>query len=161
MSYAEGTSVSPEKTRLDLDKLLQRHGADQRVTGVDDAIGAFCMFRIDGRHVRLRVPIPTLEQCWPAKGKEPRGWHMWHRDAGQRQWVERRRDQYERERWRALLLLVKAKLEYVALGLSTIEREFLADVVLPNGRNVHDELAADIQAAYLDGKMPKLLGMGP
>ena len=57
-------------------------------------------------------------------------------------------------------MLVKAKLEYVALGLSTVEREFLADVFLPNGRTVHEELAAGIQQAYLDGaSMPKLLGM--
>ena len=160
MSYAEGTSVSPEKTRLELDKLLQKHGADLRSLGVDDALGAFCVFRIDGRSVRLRVPIPTVEECRPAKGREPRGWHQWQPHIGQRHWMEKRRDQIERERWRALLLLVKAKLEFVALGLSTVEREFLADVFLPNGHTVHEELAASIEQAYLDGKMPKLLGMG-
>ena len=41
-------------------------------------------------------------------------------------------DQACRQRWRALLLVIKAKLEAVTAGISTIETEFLANIVLPD-----------------------------
>src|SRR5690606_38687520 len=41
-----------------------------------------------------------------------------------------------RRRWRSLLLVVKAKLTAVADGISTLEREFLADMVTADGRTV-------------------------
>jgi hypothetical protein len=40
-------------------------------------------------------------------------------------------DQAYRERWRWLVLLTKAKLEIVRVGVSTCEREFFADLLLP------------------------------
>lgn len=44
--------------------------------------------------------------------------------------------QEQRARFRALLLVIKAKLVAVRENISTIEREFLADVVGPDGRTV-------------------------
>ncbi len=78
----------------------------------------------------------------------------------QRQDRKRDAEQIEREQWRALLLLVKAKLEFVAGGLSTAEREFLAHVVLPNGSTVGDELAPHLAEAYASGTVPLLLPAG-
>lgn len=63
----------------------------------------------------------------------------------------------ERQRWRALVLVTKAKLELVAEGLSTIQREFLADLVLPDGSTVGKALEAPIAKAYQTGSMPRLL----
>jgi hypothetical protein len=53
--------------------------------------------------------------------------------------------------------VTKAKLELVAEGLSSIEREFLADVLLPDGRRLGDAIAPELSAAYGTGKMPPLL----
>ena len=39
-----------------------------------------------------------------------------------------------RQRWRALLLIIRAKLEAAEAGISTLETEFLANIVLPDGR---------------------------
>ncbi len=39
-------------------------------------------------------------------------------------------------RWRALVLVVKAKLEAVASGISTLESEFLANIVMGNGQTI-------------------------
>lgn len=42
-----------------------------------------------------------------------------------------------RVQWRALVLVVKAKLEAVAAGISTIQEEFLSWVVVPgDGRTI-------------------------
>jgi hypothetical protein len=52
---------------------------------------------------------------------------------------------------------VKAKLETIAEGASTIEREFLADIMLGDGSTVHDTIGARIAEAYLTGEVRPLL----
>jgi hypothetical protein len=70
--------------------------------------------------------------------------------------------QQERQRWRALLLVVKAKLEAVGSGITTFEDEFLAHVVLPDNQTVGEWLAPQIEQAYDDGRMPgSLLALPP
>ena len=65
--------------------------------------------------------------------------------------------QEERQRWRALVLVIKAKLEAVESGITTFENEFLAHIVLPDNRTVGEWLAPQIDSAYEEGGMPKLL----
>lgn len=153
MSYAKGTSVAVDKTRTELERLLSKHGATQRMLGSDDDTGfAFVVFRLSDRHVRLRIPLPRRdEKRFRVDGRG------YTRSAEK---VYSAWEQACRERWRTLLLLVKAKLEAIQLGLSTVEREFLADVYLPDGRTVHEALVEDLQSAYTNGTMPKLLGPG-
>jgi hypothetical protein len=45
-----------------------------------------------------------------------------------------RADQARKQRWRALLLCIKAKLEAVASNIETFEEAFLAHVVMPDNR---------------------------
>lgn len=61
-----------------------------------------------------------------------------------------------RQRWRALLLVIKAKLEAVESGIAVFEDEFLAYTVLPSGRTVAAELAPQIEAAIESGTMQPL-----
>jgi hypothetical protein len=68
--------------------------------------------------------------------------------------------QEERQRWRALLLVIKAKLEAVESGVTTFEEEFLAHVVLPDNQTVGDWLLPQVELAYENGGMPKLLMPG-
>jgi hypothetical protein len=59
------------------------------------------------------------------------------------------REQECMSRWRAILLIVKAKLEAISSGISTIEREFLADVVVAaDGRTVHEVMRDAINTHY-------------
>lgn len=151
MTYAADTSVSVEKTRAELDRLLSKAGASQRMMGSDDEAGAaFVVFSLQGRQVRLRVPLP--KQSDPRFLRDGRGTR---RPASK---VIEAWEQACRSRWRQLLLLVKAKLEAIALGLSTVEREFLADIYLSDGRTVHQALVDDLDQMYRDGSVPKMLG---
>lgn len=68
--------------------------------------------------------------------------------------------QEERQRWRALVLVIKAKLEAVESGITTFENEFLAHVVLPDNRTVGEWLGPQLDTIYSDGGMPKLLMPG-
>ena len=64
-----------------------------------------------------------------------------------------------RSKWRSLYLVIKAKLEAVDSGISTIEREFFYDIVLPNGKTVGEFMGPQIEEAYTTGEMPALLPM--
>jgi hypothetical protein len=62
-----------------------------------------------------------------------------------------------RQKWRALLLCIKAKLESVASGIESFEEAFLAHVVLPNGQTVADHIAPRIAESYEGNKMLALM----
>ena len=67
------------------------------------------------------------------------------------------RDQACRQRWRALLLVIKTKLEAVSAGISTLEEEFLANIVLPNNTTAGEWMIPQIDRAYRTSEMPALL----
>lgn len=140
--YADKTSVSVDRTRAEIDTLLARNGATQRGNYQDDDAGkAIVQFRMKERMVRLDIPTPKFGN---KTGRELA-----------------KLEQEERAAWRRLLLILKAKLEIIADGMSTVEREFLADIMLPDGRRVLEDLAPKLQAAYKTGKLPPLLGPAP
>ena len=151
--FAADTSVPVERSRAEIERLLQRHGSTQFVSGWDEQ-SAHLGFVIAGRTIRFLLPLPARDaaefQRTPGRGRQ--------RSVAD---AERAWEQACRARWRALLLVIKAKLEAVAVGISTIEDEFLAWTVLPGGRGrtVGDELRAQITERIASGKhAPLLLG---
>jgi hypothetical protein len=65
--------------------------------------------------------------------------------------------QTNRRLCRALLLVLKAKLEAVESGVAIFEDEFLANIVLPSGALVATEVRPKLAAAYEGREMPALL----
>ena len=55
------------------------------------------------------------------------------------------------QRARALLLVIKAKLESIESGVETFEQAFLANIVLADGVTVHDRVRADLALEYKGG----------
>ena len=53
--------------------------------------------------------------------------------------------------------MIKAKLEAVTAGISTVEAEFLANVVLPDNRTAGEWMLPQIDRAYRTGEMPPML----
>lgn len=151
MAYAEKTSVSVSKTKADIEELIQRYGAEQFVSGYKDNI-AVIGFAMSGRQIKFVIPLPDKQsrEYWYTPGRGQRR----SEDAAHTAW-----EQACRSRWRALYLIVKAKLEAVDAGISTIEREFLYDIVLPDGRTAGEWMAPQIDIAYQTGQMPALLPM--
>ena len=70
-------------------------------------------------------------------------------------------EQAVRQRWRALALVIKAKLEAVEAGISEFEDEFLAHVMLPGGQTVGEWMRPQVAEAYLTRQMPPMLPMLP
>lgn len=62
-----------------------------------------------------------------------------------------------RSKWRSLYLIIKAKLEAVESGISTVEHEFFYDIVLPNGQTLGEYIAPQLELSYANGDMPPLL----
>ena len=56
-----------------------------------------------------------------------------------------------------LSAMVKAKLEAVDSGITSFEHEFMAHIVMPDGKTVSDHALPMIAAAYQSGKVQALL----
>ena len=69
--------------------------------------------------------------------------------------------QSQRQRARALMLVIKAKLESVASGVETFEQAFLANIVLANGQTVHERVSGDLALEYKSAKPTMFLLGGP
>jgi len=137
--YAEHTKVPVSQTRSEIEQLLERHKAKQYGTAVDyDLLKARVQFRLHDRIVRFVIALPDSKKL----------------GAGVR--LERA----ERQRWRALLLVIKAKLESVENSIETFEQAFLANVVMPNDQTVAEIILPQIAETYKTGNMPKLLTAG-
>lgn len=148
--YASKTIVSSSKTRQEIEDILTRYKATKFGYGLEDA-SATIVFEIAGRRVRFLLPLPdrTSDEFVMTKHAYPKV-----------RSIESQRAEYEqaiRQRWRALALCIKAKLEAVECGISTFEDEFMANVVMPDGRTIGDHIRPQIAIAYETGKMQKLL----
>lgn len=147
--YAAETSVSVERSRAEIETILRRYKADQ-FGYATNAKGATVMFTLGGRHIRFILPMPDPSRRefthTPAKG-QPRS----AADA------EKAWEQACRQRWRALALVIKAKLEAVTAGITTIEDEFLAHTVLPDNSTVGEWMKPQVARAYEIGAMPDVL----
>jgi hypothetical protein len=148
MAYAENTSVPVEKSRAEIEKLLARHKCQKFLAGVDhEQHVAMVQFQAHNRIIKFELQLPN-----PAdpKFKKIKNSYLQRSAAGVAKAVE----QEERTRWRALLLVIKAKLEAVESGIATFEDEFLAHVLLPNQQTVGEYVGPMVAQIYETGRMP-------
>ena len=144
--YAAQTQVTSDKSRAEIERTLTRYGADQFMYGWESG-GAMIAFRMHGRHIRFYLPMPSIDEF----SRTP---------TGKTRSTSAAQDQLEqamRQRWRALALVIKAKLEAVESGITVFEDEFMAHIQLPNGQTVGQWMRPQIESAYSSGDMPPLL----
>lgn len=141
MAYAEKTSVSFERSIAEIMELIQKAGADQ-VGQMQSPNGFAVQFTLADRMVRFRVPFDTIDD-------------MPERDGRNARLSNTRRQsmvaQSRRQRGRALLLTVKAKLESVESGIETFEQAFLAHVVMADGQTIYERIGEGIALEYKRG----------
>ncbi len=121
MRYAKTTSVTVEKSQIQIQQVLKKYGADQFMYAWADET-VMIGFRIDGYPVQIQIPMPE-------------------------------KPQEQRQAMRVLLLLIKAKLEWIETGLSTVAAEFMAQLMLPNGQSMAQWALPHLES----GKMPRSL----
>lgn len=149
--YAAKTEVSSTKSRDEIERTLTRYGADQFMYGWQDE-AAMIAFRKDGRQIKFILPLPSRTDR--AFTHSSRG--MRTTEAAAREY-----EQAVKQRWRALALVIKAKLEAVEAGISVFEDEFMANIMLPDGHTVGEWMRPQIEDAYRLGHMPQMLPMLP
>jgi hypothetical protein len=149
MTYAANTQVSSGKSRTEIEATLRRYGADHfgYMSGPDSAVVGF---QAHGRRVKFAVPMPDPND--DEFRRTPTGRKRRDSDAAEREW-----EKACRQRWRALALCIKAKLEAVECGITSFESEFLAHIVLPNGQTVAEQAIPAIERAYETNTTPPLL----
>ena len=147
--YAKSTDVSADRSKAEIERILTRYGADQFMYGWE-ASQAVIGFRYSGKMVRFILPLPTRES--DEFNLTPSGQRRRTEDA-----AEKAYQQAVRQRWRALTLIVKAKLEATETGITSFEEEFLAHIVLPDNSTVGEYLLPQIEDAYVNGEMPRML----
>lgn len=145
--YAKTTQVSTGKSQEEIRKTLKRYGATAFAYMEADS-GAMVEFAARGRRIRFIVELP-----------DPQGREFTRTPTGRERTPKQAEEHYEqavRQRWRALALVIKAKLEAVEANIVSFEAEFLAHTVLPSGRTVADEIGPQVEAAYADGEVRRL-----
>ena len=147
--YAENTQVSSSQSRAEIEKTLSRYGADGFMYGWHDN-QAVIAFTMKGKQVKFILDLPDKNdnefKYTPARGTLRS--------------EEQRLAEYEKsvkQRWRALALVIKAKLEAVESGITMFESEFLAHIVLPNGQTAGEYILPQIEESYNTGCMPPML----
>lgn len=147
--FAADTKVNSQQSRMEIERTLERYGADQFMYGWQES-SAVIAFRAQDRRVRFILPLPDR--------KERR---FTHHSRGVRtdEAAAKEFEQAVKQRWRALALVIKAKLEAIESGISTFEDEFLSHIMLPTGETVGEWVKPQVKESYLTGAMPSLLPM--
>lgn len=150
--YAENTSVSVESSRGEIERTLQRYSAESFAYGWDQQ-RALIEFAAQGRRIRFVLPLPdrSAREFTHTPGRElertpAKAYEAW--------------EQACRQRWRALALAIKAKLEAVEAGITTFEDEFMAHIVLPDGTTFGAWARPQIADVYDKHLMPPMLALG-
>lgn len=148
-TYAASTDVPSDRSRAEIEKTLTRYGASGFAYGWTST-AAMVGFEMHNRQVRFVLPLPSRDDRafthTPTRGTP--------RSAAA---AEAAYEQAVKQRWRALSLVIKAKLEAVETGIVDFETEFAMHMVLPDGSTVAQQVIPSIEKAYATGKVSPLL----
>jgi hypothetical protein len=151
MAYAENTEVAVEKSIGEIVGLIKRAGAD-RVAQYEEPGRISIQFFLHERLLKFTVRLPSLGDL---PTRDHRGYALTNEQ------MIKRRDQRHRQRARALLLVIKAKLESVESGVESFEEAFLANVVMSDGQTLYERVAEPIALEYQTGEVrPNMLLLG-
>lgn len=148
MMYAQKTKVLPERSRMEIERLLIRCQASGFAIG-STGRDALVAFELHGRRVKITLTLPDAESREFTISSQGRRLS--------RETAAARHQQACRQRWRALFLVLKAKLEAVRAGIVTFDHEFAMHYILPGNRSVAEEVLPQIDRAYDSGEALPLL----
>jgi hypothetical protein len=137
MPYAQGTKVPVSQSRLEIERVLLKYGADKFMYGTSPQ-GSGIMFEYKKIPIQLAVPNPDT-RIFTSQASY---------------------DREQRRMWRVLLISLKSQLEKIDCGLSSFEDEFLAQTQLPSGQTVAQWMKPQIKHIIESGEMPKMLIAG-
>jgi len=145
MAYAENTTVPIEKSLSEIVMMIKKAGG-VRIAQMEDVDALAVQFFMSERMLRFRVPLPTADT-------------LSKHDNGNNRYLEipkatrqKKADAIRRQRARALLLVIKAKLESVESGVETFDEAFLPNIVMSDGSTIWERVAEPLALEYQSGK---------
>lgn len=149
--FAAETKVSVETSKMEIERTLTRYGADSFMSGWHEN-QAFIQFRIAERFVRFKMVLPDRRDPEFTEYMLKSVRYLRVENVAVSIW-----EKACRQKWRALALVIKAKLEAVDAGISIIEDEFLAHIVTVNGQTVAERIRDDLALEYKSGAVQPLM----
>lgn len=146
--YAEKTTVSVPRSKAQIEELVIENGAKEYATGYNEEF-SFIGFKMNNRHIKLFMPNPDTTER-----------EITHTETGR---LRKKSDQESfykqslKQKWRALYLIIRAKLEAVNSGIVSFDEEFMAHIALPDGHTIGEHISPQILHAYETKRMPALL----
>lgn len=125
MAYAKDTRVPVERTRLEIEHILDKYGASHYGVAFDRiANRALVSFQLEDRRIRFELALPPPENA-----------------------------QQVRSRWRSLLMCIKAKMESVASNIETFDEAFLPHLVMRDGRRFGEIVVPQLEQISGGGQL--------
>lgn len=154
--YGSQTQVDESRSRTVIETMLRvDFGATSCASGYNQEEGveyAFVTFKLYGRLVRIEARMPTMNEVSATPKGRRRSSAMSLKELAQAR----------RQRWRMLWLVIRAKLEWAAGGLTEEERaetfrqEFFGSTVTPSGHTLFQIMDSRLEEAYRNNSMPSL-----
>jgi len=151
--YASETTVSSERSQAEIKSTLQRYGASKYAFFEEDSRSAI-IFELSDRRLKFELPLPSRtedEFIFKTRNGELTK-NTYPIDQQHKKW-----EQACRQRWRALALAIKAKLEAVESGITDFEEEFLAHILMPDGRTIGEHIVPQVGQLCSPGALAPLL----
>jgi len=152
--YARDTSVSVDRSKNEIESTLRRFGASSFAYGWKDG-AALIEFVVNDRRIRFTMKLPDRYEKQFTHRIVYRQERENSPDMADKLW-----EQSCRSYWRALVLLIKAKLAAVEAGITEFESEFLSHIVVPasaGGTTTAGEwIRPQLAVAYKGGGLTKL-----
>lgn len=139
MAFAEKTDVPVERSKAQIEVMVEKAGAEEYVTGKMSNT-ALVQFKLRGRFIRFLLPLPQRDKY----GSESQF------------------AQEMRRVWRALHLTIKAKLESYESGIEGFDEAFLAQLITRSGDTVYESMSGTMARILADeDTAPRLRLSGP
>ena len=152
MSYASNTSVSEDRSRLQIERMVLQYGAKDYCTMIRETEGLIG-FTYNKYKIQMSVPFPDRNdekfKVSPGGRKrrsEKQAFAEWEKEV--------------RRRWRSLCLVIKGKLVGVEDGVTTFEKAFLSDILI-GGQTVSERVLPKLAEFIEAGKDLELVKMLP
>jgi hypothetical protein len=127
--YAEGTAVSVERSRTEVETVLNRYGATKFMY-YREGDSVILAFEMNGHACKLSVRPPDRESFRRTETGRTR-----KSTAAQDAW-----EAEYRRRWRVLILSLKARLESISAEAETFEEAFAGIMLLRSGETVAENM---------------------
>lgn len=153
--FANQTSVPVRRSKDEIMAVIEKYGCDgMSMHQTSDAWGID--FYAHGRKVRFMIKHPSEDD--PKYKTSHSGRRQRNTGGRKAAW-----EQDLRQIYRALLLIIKAKLEYVESGHAIFEHEFMANIIDPVSGKMMGDMVTPMIAERYEGRdtRPTLFLPGP